>query len=84
VQESLRDALLALVEDGKSHYISISAIMAEVDALRETVRGLDPTFSDVMEQKRRASVEKTAPIVQAVIAHYDEIIRRLSSGEIVP
>jgi len=30
----------------------IATVLAELTALRETVRGLDPTFADILEQKR--------------------------------
>jgi hypothetical protein len=79
-ESALRDALLAFNEDAKSQYIMLSSILAELDALRETVRGLDPTFADVMEQKRRESAEKNAAIVQAVIAGYDEKFQQMKDG----
>ena len=79
-ESALRDALLAFNEDAKSQYIMLSSILAELEALRETVRGLDPTFGDVMEQKRRESAEKNADIVQAVIAEYDEKFRQMKDG----
>ena len=81
-ETALRDALLAFTEDAKGQYIMLSSILAELDALRETVRGLDPTFGDVMEQKRRESAEKNAAIVQAVIAGYDEKFRKIRDGYI--
>lgn len=79
-ESALRDSLLAFNEDAKSQYIMLSSILAELDALRETVRGLDPTFADVMEQKRRESAEKNAAIVQAVIAGYDEKFQQMKDG----
>jgi len=79
-ESALRDALLAFNDDAKSQYIMLSSILAELEALRETVRGLDPTFGDVMEQKRRESAEKNADIVQAVIAGYDEKFRQMKDG----
>jgi hypothetical protein len=79
-ESELRASLVALNEDAKSQYIMLSSILAELDALRETVRGLDPTFADVMEQKRRESAEKNAAIVQAVIAGYEEKSRLLNAG----
>lgn len=79
-ESELRAALLAFNQDAKTQYIMLSSILAELDALRETVRGLDPTFGDVMEQKRRESAEKNAAIVQTVIAGYDAKSQLLNSG----
>jgi hypothetical protein len=81
-EAGLRDALLSLTEDAKTHYIMLSSILAEVEALRETVRSLDPTFADVMEQKRIESVERNAALVRTVVDGYDQILRRLNAGEV--
>jgi hypothetical protein len=82
-EDALREALIAFVEDAKNQYIMLTSILAELDALRETVRGLDPTFADVLEQKRQESAERTAAVAQAVIALYDEKVRILKDGEVV-
>ncbi len=81
-ENALRDALLALATDGRSNYVMISSVLNELTALRETVRGLDPTFADILERKRQESVQGDAEVVKTVIAQYDEIIRRLMSGEV--
>ena len=81
-ENALRDALLALAEEGKQNYVMISSVLNEVASLRETIRGLDPTFADVLEVKRRESAEANASIVAAVTLLYDTIIRRLKSGEV--
>jgi hypothetical protein len=81
-EEALRDALLASLEDAKGHYIMLTSILAELDALRETVRGLDPTFADVLEQKRQESAERTAAVAQAVIEIYDQKVQRVKDGYI--
>jgi hypothetical protein len=81
-QISLRLALLALAEQEKSNYIMISALMAEVSALRETVRGLDPTFADVLQQKRQEAARANASIEASVLSVFDETIRKLRDGEV--
>ncbi len=81
-ENALRDALLALATDGRSNYVMISSVLNELTALRETVRGLDPTCADILERKRQESVQGDAEVVKTVIAQYDEIIRRLMSGEV--
>ncbi|HUE50761.1 MAG TPA: hypothetical protein VMO80_00345 [Terriglobales bacterium] len=81
-ENALRDALLALVEHEKSTYLMASSLVAELAALRETVRGLDPTFAEVLEQKRLAVAQENAPLERSVIRTYDEILHRLKSGEV--
>jgi hypothetical protein len=51
-ETALRDTLLSIVTDARTKYIMLSSTLNKLAALRETVRGLDPTFRDVMEQKR--------------------------------
>jgi hypothetical protein len=81
-ETSLRNALLALAEQGKSNYQMISALVAELASLRETVRALDPTFANVLDQKRSAVAEINAPAERAVMRTYDEIIAKLKAGEV--
>ena len=79
-ENALRDALLALAEQNKLQYVMASAILDEVAALRETVRGLDPTFDDVLAQKKQE--HSTAQEQVTVLRLLNEIIRRLESGEV--
>jgi len=79
---ALKDALWAIVNDAKSNYIMLSSLNTEIEALRETVKILDPTFSDVMAQKTKKIEAKNAVTVQAVLAGYDEISQRLKDGEV--
>jgi hypothetical protein len=79
---ALRDALMALVNSSKTNYIMISAVLAELAAVRETVSGLDPTFADVLETKRHEAEAAADSVVRAVIATYDEIFQRVKNGEV--
>lgn len=65
---ALRDVLLSSFEESKNLYIMLSSVFAELQALRETVRGLDPTFADVMEQRRIEGVAQNDDVVRATIA----------------
>jgi hypothetical protein len=82
-EPKLRDALVALADNAKTQYIALCAVLDEVTALRETVKGLDPTFSDVMTDKRAEQASLFALTRKEAIAGYDEIIRRLKAGEVV-
>jgi hypothetical protein len=79
-ENALRDALLALAEQNKMNYLLASTILDEVAALRETVRGLDPTFDEVLAQKKEEN--STAQEQKAVFQFLNEIIRRLKNGEV--
>ena len=81
-ENALRDALLALATDGRSNYVMISSALNELAAVREIVRGLDPTSTDALDQKRQEAAQSDAESARAVIARYDEIIRRLYDGEV--
>lgn len=81
-ENALRDALLALATDARSSYVMISSLLRELAALRETVRALDPTFADILELERRQAAQNDNEEVRTIIAHYDEIIRRLDNGEV--
>jgi ribosomal protein L16 Arg81 hydroxylase len=79
-EPALRDALLALAEQNKLEYVMLSTMLDELAALRETVRGLDPTFSEVLEQKRKENSTVQERI--AILRMLNEIIRRLKAGEV--
>ena len=81
-ENALRDALLALALELKTNYLTTTALVHEVAALRETVRGLDPTFADLLEQKRQESAQAAAKVEKAVIWTLDELMRRLTVGEV--
>jgi len=81
-ENALRDALLALATYGRSNYVMISSVLNELAAVREIVRGLDPTSTDTLDQKRQEAAQSEAESARAVIARYDEIIRRLYNGEV--
>jgi hypothetical protein len=51
-ESKLRDTLIILAETVRKHHEILSLAMDEVAALRETVRGLDPTFDDVFRNRK--------------------------------
>lgn len=81
-EPALRDALAALANQNKSQYIMLSTMLAELTALRETVRGLDPTFSEILEDRRRKAAAENTAIAAAIIQQYDVILQRLKNGEV--
>lgn len=81
-ETALRDALMAAINSSRTNYIMISSVLAELAAVRETVRGLDPTFADVLAQKQREAAAATSAEVKEIISGYDEILERLKAGEV--
>jgi hypothetical protein len=70
----------ALATHERSSYLMISNLGAEVTALRETVRALDPSFDEVLAEKRSAEVRTNAPFEAGATGIYDELIDKLKAG----
>lgn len=79
-EANLRDVLTGLLMETRSAFVMSASILNELTALRETVRGLDPTFADVIEQKRNEAEARGAVEVVGVLARTDELIERLKNG----
>lgn len=75
----MREGLLRLAERGKTDYVMISSILAELAALRETVRGLDPTFSEVLEERRREFADNQREEVKETIRLCNDLIEKLKA-----
>lgn len=81
-EANLRDVLLGLTMENRSAFVMSVSILNELTALRETVRGLDPTFADVIEQKRNEAEARGAEQAARVLAGIDEMIERLNNGHV--
>ncbi len=79
-ESALRDTLVSFARESKSIYELLAVTQAEVSALRETVRALDPTFSENLEARKNAIQNLIGGKFANVIAYYDEIIRKLEGG----
>jgi hypothetical protein len=79
-ERALRQTLVWLTEQAKLHHEILSCVMDEVAALRQTVRGLDPTFDDVFRE-RKADFS-SAGMRQVAEQEFDDLIRRLKGGEV--
>lgn len=58
-----KEVLCALAMECKSQYLMLAAILNELAALRETVRALDPTFSDVLTERQKDAADSTRELV---------------------
>jgi hypothetical protein len=79
-EEGLRDALISLVKDCRSLYEMIASTQAEVAALRETVRALDPTFSDNFQQRKEYFQSLASEQYPTALRYYEKIIQKLEGG----
>lgn len=79
----LRAALVFCVKVLKSQARQISELSVMVSVLAGTVRGLDPTFDDVREQKKAEIEQALLPKRRELMNQYDELLRSIENGEIL-
>jgi hypothetical protein len=58
-------------------------LSTEVAALIAAVRGLDPTFDDVLNQKRLEMAEAGGEKVRAMLSQFEGIVKLIEGGWIV-
>ena len=75
---SLFAMILRLIKTESEANVQLSA---EVAALLGAVKGLDPTFEDVLENNRQTVERTTLPLAAADAAQFDDMIHRVESGE---
>ncbi|HEX5235466.1 MAG TPA: hypothetical protein VFW25_09060 [Silvibacterium sp.] len=56
-------------------------VATELEAVTQAVRGLDPTFDDVVSHRRKDAREIGDPAIRSTLAEYDELIRRVQNGD---
>ena len=81
-ETALRETLISLAEDCKSICEKQICLHVEVAALRETVRALDPTFSDNFEARKKAAQGKVSELYGLTVEVYDALIERLKAGDV--
>jgi len=58
-------------------------LSVEVAALIGAVRGLDPTFDEILNQKRLETVEAESQALRAMLSQFDGIVNLIEEGWIV-
>ncbi len=79
-EAELKDTLIALAKSCKLSAQTESSLIIEVGALRETVRALDPTFSENFEHRKEEALAQNAQRIADVIQACDQIVRLLETG----
>lgn len=72
--------LISLAQWSKAHTAALLDLTREIAALRDTVRALDPTFSDVLRQKREdrsKEIGEAFPQSLQPLELHDELIQSL-------
>jgi hypothetical protein len=81
-ETNLRQTLVFLVASLKEQQNAIASLMLELVALREAVRGLDPTFAEVIDRKRKETVLKIPAEVQSGLQEFERLLQLLKDGEV--
>ena len=70
VMDAVLSTLISVLSQSSNYATALGATVQEVAALRSSVRGLDPTFDDVLADHRKnkgqASIEAIHQVVQLV------------------
>ena len=78
----LKDALISLAKAYKLSAEIEAAQAVEIGVLRETVRALDPTFSENFDHRKKEAITRTAPQFAVLLEKSEKIIRILESDYI--
>ena|ERR1035441_10048061 len=77
----LKDALVSMAEQYRFLYLVQSDLIDEIASLREAVRGLDPTFDEVLAQKRKENASDD--IRRAALPLLDALVQRVKDGLVI-
>lgn len=76
----LKDLLISLAKAAKISAESEAVLTVEIGVLRETVRALDPTFSENFEHRKKIMIARTSEHTTALSQKFDQIIQLSESG----
>lgn len=77
-ETELKEILIILTSFCKKSFDFSVKTFDELAAVRESVRGLDPTFSDVLSVHRKYYREAEKEAIDQILEEYDLLIRRLN------
>lgn len=82
-EQGVKDAIIELLEVAKSQTELLASTMAELAAVRNAIKPLDPTFEDNFAVRRRLALQKVLPLLSEPIGRIETLIQRIHSGEIL-
>jgi hypothetical protein len=80
-KQRIRALFVTVIRMLKSEAEMSAKISSELASVLGAVKGLDPTFPDVLEHRRAEVDEISDPVILATLDLYDEMIRKVESGE---
>ena len=81
-KEKTKAWLMLLLKMLKSQQRQISQLSSRIATLSLSVRGLDPTFDDVWNEKEEIVEDALIPKRDEQSALYDQLLRSIESGEL--
>jgi hypothetical protein len=81
-ETALQQVLIVLANTCKTSALQIASLECEVGALRDTVRGLDPTFPEIFENHKKENENLVSRAIPDVNLLFDEIVRAVKAGEV--
>lgn len=79
-EPALKEVLIILARSFKLSAETEASLIIELGALRETVRALDPTFSENFEHRKGEALSQNARQIAVLTQKSEEIIQLLESG----
>jgi hypothetical protein len=81
-EKKLQETLIFFAETLKEQHTAIASMLGELVSLREAVRGLDPTFSEVIEKTRKETFLKMSAALPAGSEEFERLIEQLKAGSV--
>ena len=82
-EQGVKDAIVELLEVAKTQTELLASTMAELAAVRDAIKPLDPTFDDNFVVRRQAALQRVLPMLSVPIGRIDALVQRIRSGEIL-
>ena len=79
-ENALRDVLVNLAEINRNQYVLLVDLGCEIAALKQTIRALDPTFSETFERRKKEATQATTQSKDSSLARFDRLIQQMRDG----
>jgi hypothetical protein len=79
-ENALREVLVNLAETNRNLYVLLVDLGCEVAAMKETIRALDPTFSETFDRRIKEAAQAVAQRKDSSLARFDGLIQKMKDG----
>jgi len=83
-EKQLREALMLAFQHLQSQYNTISSLMAEIAAVRDSLREIGPKYDEVLTRHRARHVKAAKSAVAEDFAKFERIIQQLRDDKLNP